>query len=204
MYITLLLTCYAGVMIHPTDHEGALPPAERIILRSPTDSVYLQQLVPDDAPAVFNLIAYDPGHLRQHGDDTADRYPDVASVATSIEHPDNPDKYRFGIWDEQGAGRMMVGRNNLTPKSETVAELGSFVGKQYLGRNYAARGRTLLIDFAFNTLGMEEVYCDIAIGNEASRRSVEGTGFQIADILKTTADDGTVEEVWRYVLDKDT
>lgn len=165
---------------------------DRIIIEREGVPVRLMQLVPADAEAYFGLIAYDPYHLRQHGDETADKYPDVNAVRRSIEQPSNPGKYRFGIWD----GNTMVGSDNLTPEGNGKAELGSWVGKQFIGRGYAGLGRTLLVDFAFGTLGLDEVHCDIVVGNESSRRSVEKSGFEFDG--EFTDDEG--EHKWRYVL----
>lgn len=172
--------------------EAITPTPERIIVEREGDSVRLMRLVPGDAQAYYDLIAHDPNHLRQHGDTTADKYPDVEAVRQSIEHPSNPDKYRFGIWD----GDTMVGSNNLTPEGNGRAELGSWIGKQYIGQGYAGRGRSLLVDFAFNTLGLNELYCDIVVGNDASRRSVEKSGF---DFTGEFVDEKS-EHKWRYTL----
>lgn len=177
-----------------TDYEATAASQERIVLQSEADTVRLMQLVPDDDQAYYSLIAQDPDHLRQHGDTTADKYPDVAAVRRSIEHPSNPSKYRFGIWD----GDVMVGSDNLTPEGDGKAELGSWVGKQYTGQGYAGRGRALLLEFAFNQLGLDEVHCDITVGNEASRRSVEKSGFQFDG--EFTDEHG--KQQWRYVLRK--
>jgi RimJ/RimL family protein N-acetyltransferase len=178
--------------------EGIAAPAERIVVKSDRDTVALRQLIPEDAEAYFKLIEYDPDHLRQHGDRTADKYPDVLSVRRSIEYPENPAKYRFGIWDDDLDGGTMVGSNNLTPKGEGRAELGYLVGKQYIGRGYAGRGRALLVDFAFRTLGLEEVYCDIVVGNDPSRRSADKSDFAYVGIV--VDEDGIPH--WRYALRK--
>lgn len=55
--------------------------------------------MPQDADDYFGLIAQDPDHLRQHRDETADKYPTLDVVRDSIVSPKNPAKYRFGIWD---------------------------------------------------------------------------------------------------------
>lgn len=169
-----------------------LPPAEadpkeRIILTTPDDTVQLRQLIPDDAEPYFALVEYDRAHLSQHGDTTAQKYQTVEDVTDSIVHPSNPQKYRFGIWD----GDTMVGSDNLTPTDDNRAELGSWVGKQHTGNRYAARARVMLVDFAFGTLGLDEVFCSVTVGNEPSRRSVEGSGFALRE-----EKDGQ----WVYVL----
>jgi RimJ/RimL family protein N-acetyltransferase len=165
---------------------------ERVVLKSDNDTVQLMQLVPQDADDYFVLIAQDPAHLRQHGDETADKYPTPDAVRDSIVHPKNPAKYRFGIWDNG----VMVGSNNLTPEDNGRAELGSWVGKEHIGQGYAGRARALLVDFAFNRLGFDEVYCDIVVGNEPSKRSVEKSGFALTGDF---VDDEGVHK-WRYVL----
>lgn len=164
---------------------------ERIILRSPNDTVCLKQLVLEDAETYFNLIEYDRAHLMQHGDRTSGKYPDVESVRRSIEQPEDPDKLRFGIWD----GDVMVGSDNITPEEKGVAEFGSWVGKQYIGHGYAGRGRVLLLEYAFNVMGLREVHCDIRVGNEASKRSVEKSGFRfVGEVI-----DRYGNKNWRYV-----
>ncbi len=172
--------------------EPTPPIHRRIIVTSSTDTVVLKQLVPTDAPEYFNRVEEDRAHLsQQHGprtaDSTAENYPTVESVLESIVNPKIPNKIRFGIWD----GDVFVGSNNLSPRGEGRAELGSWVGGNYTGHNYAARARTLLVDYAFNTAGLEEVFCEIAVGNEASRKSVERSGFKF---------NGVRYDHWVYTL----
>lgn len=176
--------------------ENVQDTPDRIVLESPNDSVKLMELVPEDAEELFALIAFDPDHLRQHGEDTADKYQDVESLRQSILHPVDPNRYRFGIWDNG----IIVGSDNLTLKGDGIAALGSWIGKQYIGRGYAGRGRSLLLDFAFNTLGLNLVYSSIAVGNDASRRSVEKSGLKFAGIY---VDDDTGTHRWRYELKKE-
>lgn len=146
----------------------------RVILRSDNDSVVLKQLVSDDAQRYFDLVDSDRPHLSQHGDRTAKKYQTVKEVQDSIIPPeDHPIKYRFGIWD----GDVMVGSDNLTPAGDNRAELGSWVAKGYTGHNYAARARKLLVDFAFNQLKLDEVFCKIVVGNLPSQASVISSGF---------------------------
>lgn len=90
----------------------------------------------------------------------------------------------------------MVGYDSITPDGEGSAELGSWVGKEYIGHRYAGRGRALLVDFAFNVLGLSLVHCDIVVGNEPSRRSVVRSGFQYEG--EFTGKDGQLH--WRYEL----
>ncbi len=161
--------------------------AIRVVLKSEDDTVVLKQLYPEDAENYFKLVDSDSAHLSQHGDDTASKYPSVEAALESIVHPRNPDKYRFGIWD----GDIMVGSDNLTPKERNRAELGSWIAKEYIGNRYAGRARKLLVDFAFNQLHLDEVFCEVTIGNEPSRKSVERSGFTLS---------GEHDGKWTFVL----
>lgn len=169
-------------------------PQEAIEISSQHDAVTLKRLTVNDAQFYFDLIDYDRSHLsRAHADGkpdlTAQNYPDVQTVIDSIENP-VPNKYRFGTWD----GNTMVGTNNLRIIAEGVGESGSWIGAQYVGHNYAARGRALLLEFAFTNLGLEKVESHVAIGNEASRKSVERSGYRLVEER-----DGE----WIYIITRD-
>ncbi len=158
-------------------------------IKSPDDSVFIRRLNLEDAQRYFELIEYDRAHLSQHGDATAEKYQTVEDVIKSLENP-NPNKYRFGIWD----GDVMVGTNNLTRLDDSTVESGSWVGKQYVGRHYAARGRARLLDFAFHDLHASRVISKIAIGNEASKKSIEQSGYSFV---------GTEADQWIYEISKE-
>ena len=146
-----------------------------------SDGIALRQLVPEDAQAYFDLIEYDRAHLSQaHGraqDETAEKYKTVEDVRQSIVDPVIPEKLRFGIW----VSDTMVGSNNLTQRDDDNFEVesGSWIGKQYTGHNYAYLARKLLIDLAFSRLGYQVIISEIAVGNKASRKSVEKSGFKL-------------------------
>jgi RimJ/RimL family protein N-acetyltransferase len=181
----------SDISFSAADEATATSP-ERIILGDDLDTVSLRQLVPGDAQRYFDLIENDRAHLSQFRDRTADKYPNVESVLRSIEDPADDNRYRFGIWD----GDVMVGTDNITVYGQDRAELGSWISKPFIGQEYAGRGRRLLVDFAFNTLGLDYVYCDIDVGNNASRRSVEKSGFEFVG----EHDDESGNDYWRFVL----
>lgn len=134
-------------------------------------------------------------------DETAEKYQTVQDVIDSIEHPSNPKKLRFGIWD----GNTMVGSNNLTPLDDHgyAVESGSWVGKKFIGHHYAARGRELLINLAFSQLSYQLIVSEIAVGNEASRKSVEKSGFQLKGTVQKPDKNGVSHDYWRYELTND-
>src|SRR3990167_6087043 len=105
------------------------------------DGLVLRQLISKDAQNYFDLIEYDRTHLSRHDEDTAIKYPTLESVQESIDNPKNPDRLRFGIWD----GETMVGSINLTLDIQHSAEIGYWVGKEYIGHSYATKAIRALI-----------------------------------------------------------
>ncbi len=156
--------------------ESLLTPNDRIILRSEKDSVVLKQLIPEDAPHYFKLVDEGRKHLSRHRDRTSRKYPTEESVLNSIVNPDDPRKLRFGIWD----GDTMVGSVNLIViKEQGIGVTGSWIGEKHTGHNFAARGRDILIDYAFNHLGLKFLESQIHKRNIASQKSVEKSGFKL-------------------------
>lgn len=163
-----------------------------IILNSLSDDIYIKQLTLNDAQSYFDLIEYDREHLSQYGDTTSRKYQKVDDVVASIVNPSNPHKYRFGVFVKN----KMVGSVNLTPKDNTSAEIGVWIGKEHVGNAYAYKGMLLLLDFAFNILNLDNVFALITIGNTPSKKSIEKLGF----ILENTA---ISENYWKYNLTRE-
>lgn len=151
--------------------EISITPKDLIEVSLPGDTVRIRELSLADAQSYFDLLDYDRAHLSQHGDNTADKYQTVDDVIESIRNP-QPNKFRFGIWDDD----VMVGTNNLRVFSRS-GETGSWIGAEHKGHNYAARGRAPLLKFAFEQLGLVKVTSLVRVGNEASRKSIENSGY---------------------------
>ncbi|HLD05515.1 MAG TPA: GNAT family N-acetyltransferase [Candidatus Nanoarchaeia archaeon] len=129
------------------------------------DELRLREFSPSDASAIFSLIDQNRDHLSQHGEDTAAKYPTQESVLTSIQAPKNPLKLRFGIW----AGDTFVGSVNLHPDgSGRSAEIGYYLGSEFMKRGYVTRSVRRLIQYGFEELGVQEVWAKVAKSNEPS------------------------------------
>ncbi|MBI3559226.1 GNAT family N-acetyltransferase [Candidatus Gottesmanbacteria bacterium] len=136
--------------------------------------VTLRQFVLADAEPLFTLINNNREHLNQHGDDTAQKYPDLESAARSISNPPNPRKLRFGIWD----GQTFVGSVNLTPQEEQKeAELGYWLGSQFTGKGYATIATKTLANYAVNELGYKRIFAKVNKNNQPSIKTLERSGF---------------------------
>ncbi len=169
--------------------EVTTNPKGLIEVSLPGDTVGIRQLSLDDAQGYFALVDTNREHLSQFGDDTAAKYQTIEDVQGSIVNPE-PNKFRFGIWD----GDTLVGTNNLRVYDGGVAESGSWVATQFAGNHYAARARKPLLEFAFKQLGVETVVSKIAVGNEASRKSIEKSGYKFI---------GEQDDQWVFQLKKE-
>lgn len=145
--------------------------SEVLTLATENETVVLRQLTLEDAPAYFGAVDNNREHLSQFGDGTAAKYPDLASVEASITNPSNPDKLRFGVWDDT----TFVGSINLTPDEEG-AEIGYWVDGRYGGKGYATLATKALAGFAKGKY--PRVFADVVEGNTGSSRVLEKSGFK--------------------------
>lgn len=67
--------------------------------------------------------------------------------------------------------------NRLNLKNENEVELGCWIGKEFWGRGLMVEAMNVLIDFAFNKLNVENIYCGYSDGNSKSKRLQEKCGF---------------------------
>lgn len=85
----------------------------------------------------------------------------------------------YGIVDkEKGILIGNVGLSNLNHIHKT-AEIGIFIGnKEYWGKGYGTEAMSLLIDYSFKILGLENIILKVFSFNARARRSYEKVGFR--------------------------
>lgn len=137
--------------------------------------VRLKQFTTGDSQAIFGLIDRNRSHLSQFGDTTAEKYKTIESVEESISNPKNPDRLRFGIWDNG----VLVGSVNLTPDDDdkTKGEIGYYLGSEFTGKGYMIKAVTTLTEFAFKNLGYKEIYGKVHKDNIGSQKVLLKSGF---------------------------
>ena len=132
----------------------------------------LRQYALADASEIFRLIDASRPHLSQHGDDTATKYPTLASVAESIRVNNPAARLRLGIWQDE----KLVGGNNLTCSLES-AEVGYWLGAAHLGQGYATIATQTIVDYAHAVLGYATVTAKVKKANGASLAVLQRVGF---------------------------
>ncbi len=85
----------------------------------------------------------------------------------------------------------------------TYGNLGFAVNPDYQNNGYATEAAVALIDFAFNKLGLVQVYAECDTRNEASRRVMERAGMREASVLCCDREvKGVMTDSYRYVIDQ--
>lgn len=153
------------------------PLAQPIEISSDKHQVVLRQYTPEDAEEAFALIDRNRGHLSQFGDETAAKYPTLESFRDSIVNPKNPKRLRFGIRNKEG---VLVGSINVTPDEDNPqrGEIGYYLGEEYQKKGYTRQAVEFLTDYAFEHLGYQTLYGEVAEGNDTSIRVLERAGYQ--------------------------
>lgn len=91
----------------------------------------------------------------------------------------------FGIYSEN----EFIGCCSLNPQSDVYrinAEVGYWIGEPYWRNGYATETVKLLVEMAFNQLGMQRVYANIFEYNMASMKVLEKVGFEKEAIIKSS------------------
>jgi RimJ/RimL family protein N-acetyltransferase len=146
------------------------PPAIEI----PVDSgIRLRQFTEADVEELFWLIDESRIHLSQFDDPTAGKYPDLARVQESIINPKNPDRLRFGIWDED----VLVGSINITPRRRGRAEIGYWLGAGYVGLGYMTKATEAIVEYGATQLGYKEIIAKTHPRNTDSMAVLRRAGF---------------------------
>lgn len=145
-------------------------------IRSLEFRISLKQFTPEDSKAIFELIDRNRDHLSQFGDETATKYPSEKSVLDSITNPKNPNKLRFGVWDDG----QFVGSINLIPdeNGESKAEIGYYLGAEFTGKGYMSKAVKTLVDYAFSHLGYKSLFGNVHPDNTNSQRVLLKSGFR--------------------------
>lgn len=138
------------------------------------EQVVLRQLATEaDDQAYFAAVDASREHLSQFGDETARRYPTVASVTKARLNPENPDELRMGIWHEE----TFVGSARLTPDEAGTAEIGCWLDVRHTGKGYATLATNALALYAVTRY--QRVCARIAEENEAADKLLERVNFAL-------------------------
>ena len=165
------------------------------------DMVYLRELTEDDVPAWFER-ASDPEAAVLAGD------PIPESVEMGVHWLE---RHRERFRQQAGIRWAIVPRGStdsvgtiglaITSKEERRAELGIVIGRADWGKGIGTSAAHLVIDYAFNILGLAEIQAEVLQRNLASRRLLEKAGFHLLNTMPgDLQSDTNSEDFFLYVL----
>jgi [ribosomal protein S5]-alanine N-acetyltransferase len=67
---------------------------------------------------------------------------------------------------------------------ERRASFGIAIAREHWGRGFAARGGALLLEYGFETLGLERIVAEVHASNERSLRLMQRLGFRQEGVLR--------------------
>src|SRR5689334_10256437 len=174
------------------------PAAVPVLFR---DAVVLRELTEDDIPAWFER-ASDPEAAVLAGDPIPESVEmGVPWLQRHREGFRQRASIRWAIVPKDAT--QSVGTIGLTilSQEECIAELGIVIGRAYWGRGIGTSAAHLVIDYAFNVLGLAEIQAEVLQRNLASRRLLEKVGFRLLrSIPGNPESDPNSEDLFLYVL----
>ncbi|HEY3382206.1 MAG TPA: GNAT family N-acetyltransferase [Vicinamibacterales bacterium] len=122
-------------------------------------------------------------------------------IAKCREHRTQDREYVFtiaGMGDDRAIG--IIGLRHLDPPMRT-AQVGTWLGRQHWGTGVNVEAKSLLLDFAFDTLSLHRVEARIAVDNARSRRAFERLGATCEGLLRESFyKDGAYYDQQLYVV----
>lgn len=171
-------------------------------------STTLRRFTPMDA-AVFAAINHDPLNVEWAGSDPT---MSVERAADLIAGPiaqgwSEGQRLRFAIEETDGHGSQIVGTVSLQDVAPLAdggtAEVGIKLLAPWRGRGVASRAVGLITQFAFEELGLSDLFWRSSVGNEASRALAERLGFVlVARIPAGGRRSGVLTDGWIFALNR--
>lgn len=136
-----------------------------------------------DAPGVRRLAG-----AREIAENTLNvphPYPEGAAEAWIASHGPafaRGEMAAFAVTQPDGT---LVGACGLRMESEdAIAELGYWIGVPYWNRGYASEASRAVVDFGFETLGLQRIWARVFVRNPASARVAEKAGLRHEGTLR--------------------
>ncbi len=141
-----------------------------------TQRLLLREFEMSDANNLY-LLNSDPEVLQYTGDRP---FSDITEAKMFIQNYNHYEQYGFGRW------AVVLRRDNLfigwcgikyTPKLDEY-DIGFRFFKKYWGNGYATEAAQACLDYAYESLNLEEIVCRAVKKNTASLKVLEKIGLQ--------------------------
>lgn len=145
-----------------------------------TEQLFLRKLTIDDLQVLHSILS---------DEEVMEYYPkafDMNKTKSWIEwNIDNYRKYGFGLWavilkeNNQLIGDCGITMQNI--HNNLVPEIGFHIHKRFWNKGYATQAAKACLQYAFNVLHLDEVYCYQKYTNVPSRKVAEKIGMKLRE-----------------------
>ena len=145
-----------------------------------TEQLFFRKLTMDDLQVLHSILS---------DEEVMKYYPkafDMNKTKSWIEwNIDNYRKYGFGLWavilkeNNQLIGDCGITMQNI--HNNLVPEIGYHIDKRFWNKGYATQAAKACLQYAFDVLQLDEVYCYQKYTNLPSRRVAEKMGMKLQE-----------------------
>lgn len=132
-----------------------------------TERLFLREMTPDDLPVLRSMLQDDEVMASYNG-----AFSDEEVLSWLDRTLARYQKDGYALWAVvlKESGRMIgqCGLTNQEPKGKTLLEVGYLFLKEYWHQGYAIEAATACKEYAFSTIGADELYSIIRCSNRAS------------------------------------
>lgn len=175
------------------------PEARRTIPDLKTERLELRGVTVADIPAYTrHFVDYEV--IRHLSSAVPWPYPEDGVRRWVLEHilpPQGIDRWTWGLFEPERPAEL-IGAIELWREGKPEHR-GFWLGRSYWGRGYMTEAAAVVTEYAFDSLGFEELIFSNALGNERSRRIKEKTGAEFWKTAPAAFVDPTYDrqELWR-------
>lgn len=146
------------------------------------------------------LTSWEPSRQPNQPDPTTDRSAFASRCLQRDRDRAAGTAYQFGIFvDQQIAGEVNL--NNVIRGALQSCTVGYWIDQVHAGHGYTAEGVVLVLQFAFEQIGLHRVEICIVPRNHRSRRIVEKLGIRDEGVAQRFLEiNGTWEDHIRYAI----
>ena len=144
------------------------------------------------------LTVWEPSRQPHHADPVLDRSAFTARCLQRDRDRASGTAYQFALFlDQHVAGEVNI--NNVVRGAMQSATIGYWIDQAHAGQGYVAEAVVVVLQFAFEQLGLHRVEICIVPRNERSRRIVEKLGIRDEGVaLRYLEINGVWEDHIRY------
>jgi RimJ/RimL family protein N-acetyltransferase len=140
-----------------------------------TKRLYLREMLPEDAQDMFELNS-DIEVTQYTGDTPFRSVKDALNLLTNYDQYNKFSTGRFSVFNKETS--QYIGFCGLKTLEDGTVDLGFRFHKRFWGKGYGKESSLIVLNYAFQTLKLKEIYGNFMPENIASKKLLESLGFE--------------------------